>query len=61
MMVKQMGIRGVYVFRITNTRPSIDAGLIQSSAYHAANRKENGEKIFIQEAGEKKDGILKII
>lgn len=59
-MVKQMGIRGVYVFKITNMKPPIDAELIQSNVYHAANRKENRERIFTQEAGEKKDGFLKI-
>lgn len=56
-MVKQMGIRGVFVFKITNMKPPIDAGLIQSNVYHAANRKENREKIFMQEAGKKKTGF----
>lgn len=40
-MVKQMGIRGVYAFKITNMKPPIDAGVIQSNVYHAANHKEN--------------------
>lgn len=45
-------------------KPPIDAGLIQSNVYRAANCKEYKEKIFIQEAGKKKrrvsEDILKL-
>lgn len=46
MMVKQMGIRGVYVFKITNMKLPIDAGLIQSNVYHITVKREPRKHIY---------------